>query len=209
MVTRLARTAVEGRLDTLWLGDGLLENNDFPVWAGGMESFTELAWLAGAFPDARIGITAAVLPLRDVLWVAKQAATLDHLCDGEFVLAVTPGFWEREFAYLGLDFAARGRVFEERVAELRDLLAARPGMGGPSPPPLTSGGPPMWLAGAEATMKRALRLGMPYQASPTTPEALAPAARRWFEAGGGTLGVRVRMEIGHAPGGDEAVPWNL
>jgi alkanesulfonate monooxygenase SsuD/methylene tetrahydromethanopterin reductase-like flavin-dependent oxidoreductase (luciferase family) len=73
----LSATAVAGGLNTLWLGDGYVAGEDFPGWAGGVESMTESAWLAGRFPPARVGITAAVLPLRDQRWLAKQANTLD------------------------------------------------------------------------------------------------------------------------------------
>ena len=59
----LSALAVEGGLDTLWLGDGYLSNPDFGRWSGGMETFTALAWLSGRQPAARVGITAAVLPM--------------------------------------------------------------------------------------------------------------------------------------------------
>lgn len=105
-VLRVASAAVEAGVDTLWLGDGLLVVPDFPQWCGGMEPLTELAWLAGRYPSVAVGIGAAVLPLRDVLWVAKQAATLDQLTQGRFFLVVTPGIWEREFVYRGLSYQA-------------------------------------------------------------------------------------------------------
>jgi hypothetical protein len=68
-----ADTLVEAGLDTLWLGDGILERPDFAGWRGALESLTQLA---GCHPIARIGITAAVLPLH-VDWLAREAATLD------------------------------------------------------------------------------------------------------------------------------------
>lgn len=36
----LSALAVEGGLDTLWLGDRYLSNPDFGGWSGGMETFT-------------------------------------------------------------------------------------------------------------------------------------------------------------------------
>jgi alkanesulfonate monooxygenase SsuD/methylene tetrahydromethanopterin reductase-like flavin-dependent oxidoreductase (luciferase family) len=81
------------------MGDGLLVNDAFPAWSGAMEPFTTLAWLGGRLPTARLGVSAAVLPLRDVTWTAKQAATLDHLSEGKFVLAVAPGFWAKELEF--------------------------------------------------------------------------------------------------------------
>ena len=83
----MSRLAVEAGLDSLWLGDGYVAGPEFPGWSGSMESMTELAWLAGSFPTARIGITAAVLPVRDPRNLAREALTMDHLTDGDFVLA--------------------------------------------------------------------------------------------------------------------------
>src|ERR1700758_1617675 len=87
----LAAAAVAGGIDTLWLGDGLFRRRDFAGWRGGLESLTELAYLAGRHPGARIGITAAVLPARDIDWLVRESATLDQLTAGNFVLAVTAG----------------------------------------------------------------------------------------------------------------------
>jgi alkanesulfonate monooxygenase SsuD/methylene tetrahydromethanopterin reductase-like flavin-dependent oxidoreductase (luciferase family) len=201
---RVAAAAVEGGIDTIWLGDGLLEVDAFPMWSGGLEPFVELAYLAGRHPDTRVALGAAVLPLRDVVWVAKQAATLDQLTEGRFVLAVTPGFWAREFAYRGMPFEQRGRRFEELVGALRAAWAGDPYESGavvlppggrPSPVPYTAGGPPLWYAGGRATFERALRDGVPYQAPPTRPEGLRPLAAEWFDRGGTQLAVRMAVEL--------------
>ena len=194
----MAEAALSAGIDTFWLGDGLLGRPDFPPWSGGMESFTELAWLAGRYPGASVAVGAAVLPLRDPLWVAKSAATLDQLTEGRFTLVLTPGNWPDEFAAAGRDFAGRGGALESDVRSLGQVWSADAGDGGPSPRPWTPGGPPVWLAGARATMLRAIRLGLPFQASRTGPSALAPTAREWFDRGGTKLAVRVRMGIGHS-----------
>ena len=122
----VARTAIAGGIDTLWLGDGLLASDDFPGWSGALEPFTELAWLAGATGPARIGLTAAVLPLRDVVYVAKQAASLDVITEGGFVLVVAPGFWDREFAFRGIPIDERATRFDDAVGALRALWRGEP-----------------------------------------------------------------------------------
>jgi alkanesulfonate monooxygenase SsuD/methylene tetrahydromethanopterin reductase-like flavin-dependent oxidoreductase (luciferase family) len=209
VVVEVAARAVQGGLDTLWLGDGLLLNPDFPPWAGGMETFCELSWLAGRFPTARVGISAAVLPVRDVDWVIKQAATLDQLTEGGFVLAVAAGFWEREAAARGVDFARRGAVFDERLAAITSAFGPEPDPERRlAPVPFTEGGPPVWLAGGEATMAKALRLGLPFQSSRLTPSELEPLAKRWFDAGGGVLAHRVRVEVGRAAVAGHEVEWH-
>lgn len=208
---RIARRAVAGGIDRLWLGDGYLQNADFPLWSGGVESMTALAWLAGRFPEATVGVSAAVLPLRDPAWLVKQAATVDQLTAGRFVLVVCPGHWDDELVARGLPVGERAATFDAALVALRDELAVAGEDGRLSPPPFTPGGPPLWLAGATATMQRALRLGLPYQASRRTPEELAPLARRWFDSGGGLLAHRVRVEVsapGEAGPAGHAVDWH-
>ena len=215
-VLRIAAAAVDAGLPTLWLGDGLLENADFPLWSGGLEVFTELAWLAGALPRAHLGCTAAVLPLRDTVWLAKQAATLDQLTEGRFTLVVVPGYWQREFAFRGLDFGRRGELFERALDSLELVLAgdpraahpaAGPDAGRVSPPPVASSGIPLWLAGGRATMRRALARGLPFQASRVSPAVLRPWADEWREAGGGRLAVRVRMQASATAPTTGEVEW--
>jgi len=190
-----ADAAVAAGLDTLWLGDGMFRRPDFAGWRGGLESLTELAWLAGRHPEARIGITAAVLPLRDVDWLAREAATLDHLTEGRFVLAVAAGFWSDEMAYRRIDPARRGAELRLRLHILRQRLASDSPL---SPAPYTPGGPPIWLAGGAATMRLALANDLPFQASRALPDELAPLARRWFDQGGGLLAHRIYVEAGDA-----------
>jgi alkanesulfonate monooxygenase SsuD/methylene tetrahydromethanopterin reductase-like flavin-dependent oxidoreductase (luciferase family) len=200
-VERVAGAALSAGIDTFWLGDGLLERPDFPPWSGGMESFTELAWLAGRYPGISLGLGAAVLPLRDPRWVAKSAATLDQLTQGRFTLVLAPGNWPDEFAAMDRDFDGRGAALEAGFWSLKEIWSAGAGNASPSPRPWSPGGPPIWLAGARATMLRAIRLGLPFQASRVGPAALVPTAREWFERGGTKLAVRVRMGVGRAGSG--------
>ena len=203
-VERVAAAALSVGIGTFWLGDGLLGRPDFPAWSGGMESFGELAWLAGRYPGASVALGAAVLPLRDPLWVAKSAATLDQLTEGRFTLVLAPGNWPDEFAAMSRDFGRRGAALESGLRTLREIWSASAGDGGPSPRPFSPGGPPIWLAGARATMLRAIRLGLPFQASRIGPSALAATAREWFDRGGTELAVRVRMGTGRAGSGAAA-----
>ena len=213
-VEALAGAAVAGGVTTLWLGDGLLRNPDFPSWSGAMEPCTELAWLAGRFPTADLGLSAAVLPVRDVTWLAKQALTLDQVSEGRFTLAVAPGFWPAEAVARGFDPSERAARFDDA---LDGLLAAFRGTGhvGPyvrvpadlAPDPFTPGGPPVWLAGAEATMRRALARGLPFQASRTPPSKLRTWAERWRDEGGGLLGVRIRVGLAPVASRDNGVDW--
>lgn len=199
----LSQLAVDGGLDTLWLGDGYRTNPDFVGWAGGMESMAELAWLSGSFPSARVGIAAAVLPMRDVPWTAKQANTLHHAAAGGFVLVTAPGFWPQDLEARGVDFDRRGAVFDAALDELIALLAD-PSYS-PGPPP--QGPPPVWLAGATATMRKAAARGLPFQSSRALPDALAPIVADYYERGGPMFAHRVRVEVGDHEVAGEVVDW--
>lgn len=102
--------------------------------------------------------------------VAKMGATLDHLAPGRFVLGLGAGWHEAEHAMYGmrlppigeritmLDGAVRvikalwqqpdGVSLDAAPYELRDAVC--------DPPPLTPGGPPVWL-GTQG-MRRGLRI---------------------------------------------------
>ena len=200
----LSTIAVAGGLDTLWLGDGYLANPDFGGWAGGMETFTELAWLAGRFPTARVGITAAVLPIRDIAWMAKQSNTMQRVAGGGFVIVAAPGFWRQDLEARGIDFDRRGSVFDARLDEL--IAALDDPTFSPGPP--EHGSPPVWLAGSTHTMNRAIKRGLAFQSSRAIPDDLAPIARDFFDRGGTALAHRVCVEVGHHGVAGEALSWN-
>lgn len=200
----VADLAYEGGIDTFWLGEGLLIVDEFPRWSGGMEPFTWLAYLAGRYPGVRVGVGASVLPLRDIQWLAKQASTLDQLTEGNHVLAVAPGFWEREFAYRGVEFTRRGTLTDELLDGLIAAFEGRPHSGAGvelpssgrlSPEPFDGRSPELWLAGADAMMRRALRRGLPFQARAQTPEQASTSRNSWSAAGGGTFALRVPIRV--------------
>jgi probable F420-dependent oxidoreductase len=62
-----------------------------------------------------------VLPQRQTVLVAKQAAEADILCGGRLRLGVGIGWNPVEYEALGMDFATRGRRLEEQVALMRQL----------------------------------------------------------------------------------------
>jgi probable F420-dependent oxidoreductase len=71
----------------------------------------------------RIGLQTAVvvLPLRETVILAKQAAEVDVLSGGRLRLGVGVGWMAFEFPALGQEFHARGARFEEQIALLRAL----------------------------------------------------------------------------------------
>lgn len=127
-----------------------------------------LARLAAETGDLRVGAGILLLPLLNPVEVAEQAATLDVLTGGRFVLGVGLGYRDEENAAFGVP-AERVRIFREKLDVVRRLLegeevtasghgyrleAARL-----APRPLQRPRPPIWMAAnGDAAVRRAARL---------------------------------------------------
>jgi alkanesulfonate monooxygenase SsuD/methylene tetrahydromethanopterin reductase-like flavin-dependent oxidoreductase (luciferase family) len=110
----------------------------------------------------RLMTTVLAAPLHNATMLAKQAASLDRMTGGRFVLGV--GISERpdDFAAAGIPYAGRGAVFEQQLVQMQRIWRGEqpyPGVPGVGPVPATAGGPQL-LVGAFApkALARAGRL---------------------------------------------------
>ena len=62
-----------------------------------------------------------ILPQRETVLAAKQAATLDVLCDGRLRLGVATGWNKVEYEAMNQDFHTRGKRLDAQVALMRRL----------------------------------------------------------------------------------------
>jgi probable F420-dependent oxidoreductase len=85
------------------------------------EPFVLFSYLAGLTIKLEFASGILILPQRQTALVAKQAATLDVLCQGRLRLGVGNGWNEVEYMALGENFHNRGRRMEEQVKLLRQL----------------------------------------------------------------------------------------
>ncbi len=95
-----------------------------PPQTGGSEypdMWTSCAAMAAVTERIKFVCSVYVLPLRNPIDVAKQAATLANLSRGRFVLGVGSGWMREEFDIYGVDFASRGRRMDEMIEVMGKL----------------------------------------------------------------------------------------
>lgn len=177
------------------------------------DPFVVLSFLAGCTTRLGFATGILILPQRQTVLVAKQAAGLDLLCDGRLRLGVGVGWNEIEYDGLGEEFHNRGRRSEEQMAVIRALWAQphvtfrgryhRIDDAGINPRP-TSGRIPIWWGGhADAILQRIARIGdgwMPLAYS-AGDKALAKfeQLRTWTKEAGrdpAAVGLEVWMSLG-------------
>ena len=99
-----------------------------PGWRGAYqhtdafhEPFVLFGFLAGATERIELATGIVILPQRQTVLVAKQAAALDVLSGGRLRLGIGIGWNDVEFEALGENFHDRGRRSEEQVQVMRAL----------------------------------------------------------------------------------------
>lgn len=113
---------IPDRVDSVYRGEpgGRFPFDPEHPW---LEPLTSLSWVARSAPSLRLCTGILVLPQRDWLVVAKQAATLDHLSGGRLVLGIGVGWMAEEFRILGKSFQDRVARTKEAVSTMRRLWA--------------------------------------------------------------------------------------
>jgi alkanesulfonate monooxygenase SsuD/methylene tetrahydromethanopterin reductase-like flavin-dependent oxidoreductase (luciferase family) len=146
-----ARRADAGPFTTLGLLDRLVYDNPEPL--------VTLAAIAGATSRIRVQTEVLIAPLRQPALLAKQAATLDRLSGGRFVLGLGVGDARRidDHSVAGVDVHGRGRRLDEQLAVLRRIWSDPDGVG---PAPHRLGGPEVLFGGFRpAALARVARWG--------------------------------------------------
>lgn len=176
------------------------------------EPFVLFGFMAGV--TQRIGFATGIiiLPQRQTVLAAKQAATLDVLSGGRLRLGIGLGWNQVEYAALGQDFHNRGKRLEEQVSLLRQLwtepLVDFAGRWEAVPDaginPLPVQRPiPVWFGGhAAAALRRAARLGdgwMPNYRTPEDARSALEILHGALEQAGkkpGAFGIEARLPYG-------------
>ena len=123
-VAALARHAEDSGYGSWWAHDHLVlpTGPDAPMDARTpiVDPLVHLAHVAAVTGRMTLGTAILILPLRNPLVLAKQAASLDAVSGGRFVLGVGAGWLEPEMVAVGVPMAGRGA----RTDEYLDAMTA-------------------------------------------------------------------------------------
>lgn len=118
----LVKRADEFGIAALWLRDVPFYDPGFGDVGQLWDPMVYAGWLAAETRQIVIGTAGMVLPLREPIFLAKQAASLDHLSGGRFILGLASGDRPAEFPSLGLRFEDRAVRYREALEILRATL---------------------------------------------------------------------------------------
>ncbi|MEV0297304.1 LLM class flavin-dependent oxidoreductase [Nocardia sp. NPDC050710] len=198
-----ARRAEAGPFSTLGLLDRLAYDNPEPLIALGM--------IAGATTRIKIQTEVLIAPLREPALLAKQAATLDLMSGGRFVLGLGVGGRADDHVASATDMRTRGRRMDEQIALMRDLWSGKPHSAdcGPiGPAPYRPEGPETLFGGFQpAALDRVGRFGGGFlaAAAPSWAGGLFDTVRRSWTAHGRDGAPRIVAQVNVAFGADEVV----
>ncbi len=152
------------------------------------EPFVLFGYLAGVTRSLEFATGILILPQRNTVLVAKQAAEVDILCDGRLRLGIGVGWNQAEMEGMEYDFHTRGKRIDEQIELLLKLwtnpLVTFKGQFhhlhrlGINPLPVQR--PiPLWFGGsAEPVLQRMARFGQGWIPTGFTPETAAPVVDR-------------------------------
>ena len=159
-----ARIGTHAVFDSAWLNDHLTDVGLARAGAS-WESLTALAALIHHVPGKWVGHAVLAMTFREPAVLAKAATVLDHATGGRFILGLVAGWFDPEHTPFGIPFPPMPERFDRfesgvrAIQALGSAAAATPaGVTRPDPfhplegatndpPPLTPGGPQIWLGG--------------------------------------------------------------
>ncbi|ANI93012.1 Alkanal monooxygenase beta chain [Dietzia timorensis] len=118
-----AQAAERAGFAGLYVRDILLRDPDFGDVGQIFDPWTYLAFIAGQTSEIAIGSGSIVAPFYHPLILAKQAASIDRLSGGRFIMGAASGDRQREFAAFGQQVQDRGAIFRETIEVMRHAHA--------------------------------------------------------------------------------------
>ena len=202
-LTRIAKAVEEREFHTIWVPEHVLMfpeiESTYPYSADGSfpfhtkalppEPFTLLAFLAAITSRVRLATGICILPQRNPVYTAKQAADVDVLSGGRLDIGLGVGWLAQEFAALAVPFEHRGsrageyievmkRLWEEEVSSFEGRFYNLP-PSHQSPTPLQKPHPPLFFGGeSDAALRRIARFGQGWFSAGRAPEEMGEGLAR-------------------------------
>jgi len=160
-VMEWAQLADRGGFSSLMLRDRVETTLQEPLIAS--------AVVAGATQRIRLLASTILTATRETTLLARQAASLDVLSGGRFIMGVGVGYRPEDYVATGYSFHERGRRVDEQLPILHRIWAGESpaeGVGPIGPTPRTPGGPRILVGGHVPPVARRIALwGEGYLAS--------------------------------------------
>jgi luciferase-type oxidoreductase len=121
----MAQKVDDAGFSSIWLRDVPFYDPNFGDVGQILDPLVYAGYLAAVTGRITIGTAGIVLPLRDPLIVAKQAASIDQLLGGRFILGLATGDRPIEYPAFGIDFDTRADRFRDSLAVIRAATEQR------------------------------------------------------------------------------------
>jgi len=169
-LVELSRTCEEVGFDSVWATDHIIMPTELREPYGQLlEPLITLTSIASATERLTVGTSCIVLPQRNPILLAKQAAALDVFSKGRVIMGLGAGWAEPEFRFLNADFSRRGKVMDESIRLMKSLwkdevvnfdgkfFHVKEALFFPKP---VNGDIPVWIGGnGPSAVRRAIRMG--------------------------------------------------
>lgn len=110
------------------------------------ECLIGLAAAAAVTERARLLTAIMIAPLQpNPIYLAKQAASIDHISNGRLSLGFAPGGRAEDYEMSGMNFHRRGRDLDRHIEVMKATWRGENGVG---PAPIQPGGPDVLLGGS-------------------------------------------------------------
>ena len=198
----LGRAADERGFESIWAAEHVVLFDEYAsrypyatdgkIPAGGengiLDPFVCLSFLASVTERVRLGTGICLVPQRNPVYTAKEAATVDYLSDGRLDFGVGVGWLREEFEALGVEWPQRGercrdylevvkRLWCDPVSEYKGTFYELPACR-QYPKPVQTPHPPIHFGGeSDAALRRVADLGQGWYGFNLEPEACAERIR--------------------------------
>lgn len=202
VIEAVGRTAEERGVASIWVPEHVVLFGEYessypysadgrlpaPPGSGMLEPFTLLAFLAACTSTVRLATGICLLPQRNPVYAAKDAAAVDYLSNGRFDFGIGVGWLAEEFAVVNVPWAERGKRTDEYLEVMKALWCDDPAEYhgevydlppcSMDPKPVQSPHPPLHFGGESmAAMRRVARTGQGWYTFNRLPEqVVAPLA---------------------------------